>query len=267
GFDVLHIDPSVSPNGAPEEELAFEYLFELFDHCNDVACRLDKDIAYEVGTEEQDTVAESPQKLEKWLNRVKDYSSEKGLEAPLFVVVQTGTKVMEMRNVGSLGSPFRVPNQLPSSIGLPRIVDIAHRCGFMIKQHNTDYLSDAVLSRHPEMKIDAANVAPEFGVVESKALVYFCEAHGLLAERDEFLEMAYNSRKWEKWMLNGTVATDREKALICGHYIFSSEEYQDLLQRARRQADKKGNELEGFLLNAVSAAIERYIKNFRLVTP
>ncbi|MBK8973242.1 MAG: tagatose-6-phosphate kinase [Hahellaceae bacterium] len=267
GFDMLHLDPSVSPDGAQEEEIAFSFLFELFEHCHSVAEKLRKNLAFEVGTEEQGTLAESPQGLERWLKRIKTYAVEHGREAPLFVVVQTGTKVMEMRNIGSLGSPFRVPNQLPTSIGLPRIVDIAHQYGFLIKQHNTDYLSSDILSRHPELRIDSANVAPEFGVVESKALVYFTEAHGLLKERDAFLELALGSRKWEKWMLPNTRASDREKALIAGHYVFSTDAYQELLARIQCGYSKRGNELEEFLRNAVSNAITRYISNFRLVTP
>lgn len=267
GFDILHLDPSVSPDGPQQEDIAFDYLFELFDHCDDAAKRLGRDLAYEVGTEEQGSVAESPVTLDAWLRRIKDYCAESERDAPLFVVVQTGTKVMETRNIGTLGNPFRIPNQLPSTIGLPRIADIAHKYGFMIKQHNTDYLDNDILSRHPEMRIDAANVAPEFGVVESRAFVYYTEAHGLTAERDAFLELAYNSRKWEKWMLPDTAASDRDRALIAGHYIFSTPEYRELFKRAQQKVSASGDDLDAFLLTAVGNAIERYITNFRLATP
>ena len=37
---------------------------------------------------------------------------------PTFVVIQCGTRVMEMRNVGSFDSPIRVANEIPAEIQL-----------------------------------------------------------------------------------------------------------------------------------------------------
>ena len=39
------------------------------------------------------------------------------------------------------------------------------------KVHGTDYLPDESLQWFPKLGIDAANVAPEFGTIESKALL------------------------------------------------------------------------------------------------
>ena len=40
-----------------------------------------------------------------------------------------------------------------------------------MKEHNTDYLSNDSLKWHPKLGIHAANVAPEFGVEETKAFI------------------------------------------------------------------------------------------------
>ena len=53
---------------------------------------------------------------------------------PTFVVVQTGTKVKEMKNVGSLDSPIRVIDQLPSEIQIPKMIEICEKNGI-----NLDY--------------------------------------------------------------------------------------------------------------------------------
>ena len=48
-----------------------------------------------------------------------------------------------------------------------------------MKEHNADYLSDEALCWHPRLGIHAANIAPEFGVAESKEFVHCLEENGL----------------------------------------------------------------------------------------
>ena len=49
------------------------------------------------------------------------------------------------------------------------MIEICNRYDIFKKEHNTDYLSDEALQWHPRFGIHAANVAPEFGVAETKA--------------------------------------------------------------------------------------------------
>ena len=72
-----------------------------------------------------------------------------GAPAPLFVVVQTGTKVMERRNVGSLSAPYRIDEQMPSQIHLPQLMAMINAYGTHLRQHNTDYLPDEILQLAP----------------------------------------------------------------------------------------------------------------------
>ena len=66
----------------------------------------------------------------------------------------------------------------------------------------------------------------------------YMDEFGLHQERDTFFEIAYNSRKWDKWMLPNTTATDEDRAIIAGHYVFSTPEFQAL--RANRQSRRFG---------------------------
>ena len=86
--------------------------------------------------------------------------------------------------------------------------------GFWIKQHNTDYLPDDILALHSSLGIHAANVAPEFAVAETHALLQLCRDHGLDRLRETLLRTSYESRKWEKWMVPDTVASDFDRAVI-----------------------------------------------------
>jgi hypothetical protein len=145
------------------------------------------------------------------------------------------------------------------------MIEICNRYGIMMKEHNTDYLSDEALQWHPRLGIHAANVAPEFGVAETLALIDILEKNNLQDLAEEFLNISYNSKKWQKWMIEDTAATDRERAIISGHYVFSKTECIELKKRASKDLAKKNIDLESHLKNEVKESIFRYLKNFRMV--
>lgn len=263
GFSVLHIDPSIAPDGSPPLENVLERICALYDFCCTEARRVGRNIAFEVGAEEQEAVSQPLDKLEATLERVHGFCGENQLSPPLFVVVQTGTKVMEARNVGSLDCPGRIENEMPIEVYVPQVIGLLSHFGTFLKQHNTDYLPDEVVRWHPWFGIHAANVAPEFGVVETRAFLHVLEASRLYELRDAFLELAYASRKWEKWMLPATKANDRDRAVIAGHYVFSDPRFLDIHARAQ-SALGSGVDLDGYLRGRVSQAIVRYLRGFRL---
>lgn len=266
GFSILHIDPSVTPTGSsPSADEALERLFELYRFCAETARELGRDIAFEVGTEEQDSMSHSMAEFFATMENIVAFCDREKFQKPSFVVAQTGTKVMEARNIGLLDSPYRIDGAVPTEIFIPRLIKGLKRFDILLKQHNTDYLSDEVLSWHPHLGIHSANVAPEFGVEESKALVHILDRNGMTGYRDRFLEMAYNSKKWAKWMLPNTTASDRDRAIIAGHYVFSTTPFLQLRAEIARDLEKRGVDLDRFLLDRVKFAILRYMKAFRLV--
>ena len=109
GFQILHVDPSVDPHGTPTVEDTLERLFELYEFCWSYARQAGREILFEVGTEEQSGSTNTPEELRFTLAEIKKFCAKNHLPFPAFVVVQTGTPVMETRNVGSFASPVRVP--------------------------------------------------------------------------------------------------------------------------------------------------------------
>ena len=77
---------------------------------------------------------------------------------------------------------------------------------------------------------------------------------------DDFFHISYDSMKWEKWMLKNTKASDMDRAIIAGHYIFSSDEFIELKNKASKRIDN----LESILKNKVKDSIYRYINAFNL---
>jgi hypothetical protein len=265
GFQILHIDPSVDIFGQPDVDEVLDRLFELYEFCCSQAAELHQEVVFEIGTEEQSGSTNSQEQLDYTLNAVKHFCKKNKLPDPSFVVIQSGTRVMEARNVGSLDSPVRIADELPAEIQLPKMIEICNRYGIFMKEHNTDYLSDEALQWHPRLGIHAANVAPEFGVTETRALVSVLENNGLSKISERFLELAYNSEKWDKWMLPNTKATDRDRSIIAGHYVFSKDQCAELKIEAGKELAQKGIDLEQYLKQEVKQNILRYLLNFRLV--
>jgi hypothetical protein len=145
------------------------------------------------------------------------------------------------------------------------MIEICNRQGILMKEHNTDYLSDEALQWHPRLGIHAANVAPEFGVVETKALINLLEKNNLKNLAEHFLKISYNSNKWIKWMVPNTSVTDRDRSLIAGHYVFSDPEVKEIKKEAAIELERKGIKLDEQLKQEVKRSILRYLINFRMV--
>jgi len=265
GFDMLHLDPSIDIFSTASVDDILQRVFELYEFCFATARRLQRNILFEVGTDEQGRHVQDTDQLEYVLVEIQKFCEKNGMPPPDFIVAQTGTKVMEMRNIGSFDSPFRIDGELPIEIQLPRILSICQKHKIWLKEHNTDYLSDASLSWHPKIGIHAANVAPEFGVVESRALVQVLADNGLTALRDRFLKLAYDSNKWKKWMLPNTKATDQDRAVIAGHYVYAVPAFQPIYEEAKTALAAKNISLDEVLKSAVKASIYRYLRLFNLL--
>ena len=265
GFEIIHIDPSVDVFGRSSVDEILERIFELYEFCYHVAQKNNREVLFEVGTEEQQSGTADLEQFEYVIAKITNFCDSNRLPRPTFIVAQTGSKVMETRNVGSFDSPYRVERELPIEIQLPRLLEVCQKHEILIKEHNTDYMSDETLSWHPKLGIHAANVAPEFGVCETRAFLCILEKYKLNSTAAEFLEIAFKSRKWEKWMLPCTFADDRQKAIIAGHYVFSHPQVVEIKQEATQLLERSGLDLDQLLKNEVKKSICRYLKLFNLV--
>jgi hypothetical protein len=265
GFQLLHLDPSVDIHDTPTPDDVLDRLFELYEFCWAEAQRQGRDIAFEIGTEEQSGGMNSIEDITYVLDSVLNFCKKNHFPLPTFVVLQAGTKVMETRNVGSFDSPFRVKGELPAEIQLPKLLELCNKYGLLMKEHNGDYLSNETLEWHPRLGIHACNVAPEFGVIETRELVALLENNGLSSLAEDFINLAYSSRKWEKWVVDRQRLSERECAIIAGHYVFSTDECREIKDKACRDLQSLGIDLNHLLKESVRQGILRYMSRFRLV--
>ena len=90
GFGILHIDPSIGLNGPVSPEDSLERALELYQHCWDYAQKSGKDIAFEIGTEEQQAGGVATlDLLEQQLVEIHKFCKSCKIPLPLYVVVQT----------------------------------------------------------------------------------------------------------------------------------------------------------------------------------
>ena len=261
GFQILHIDPSVDIHANPNIDQVLERVYELYEFCWTYSQQKKQDVIFEIGTEEQNGSNNTQEELEYTLECMRKFCKSNKLPYPSFIVIQAGTRVMEMRNVGSFDSPIRVANELPPEIQIPKMISICNHYRIFMKEHNADYLSTDSLKWQPRLGIHAANIAPEFGVAESKAFIDLMENSNQNILLEEFLRISYDSKKWEKWMINATNASDKDRAIISGHYIFSTAECLELKNQARFHI----KDLDTQLKNKVKESVFRYMKAFNLV--
>lgn len=267
GMSIIHIDPgrSISGEANASVEEFIERTKELMLFCYQEAEHLGKNIAIEVGTDEGLVGSASIVETEKMLVNILDFCKVEKLRPPSFMVVQTGTKVMEMRNVGILDEIIRgCPNAKHHS-DLLKLIRLCNQHNVLLKEHNADYLSNETLSWHPQMGIDSANIAPEFGVIETKTFLKILKENHWHTLHEQTLDLAFHSGKWKKWMLDNTTATDYERAVIAGHYVFATEEFGAIKQEAQLKCERLGIDLNCMLKDAVKEGILRCLGHFGLV--
>ena len=66
----------------------------------------------------------------------------------------------------------------------------------MSKEHNGDYIPVNVIHEKFSLGLDAINIAPEFGLIETDTYLDFFNER----EKSDFWKICYNSKKWVKWV-------------------------------------------------------------------
>jgi len=262
GFDLLHIDPSLALQRGFSEDDVEEMAIELVAHCVKESSSVGGSIAFEVGTDEQDIAPEpialSRTRLRKLLTKLDHY----GLPRPIFYVVQTGTKVMEMRNIGSFDQLDGAKGSMPPSAYVPSTLNMCLAEGVLLKEHNADYLSDKALIWHRKFGIHAANVAPQFGVVETCALLDAFNILGMNKEYEEFSQIVLDGERWKKWMLPNSKSPDADKVKIAGHYHFSDPAVREMRKKAALKGAGRGFDTESSIKGEIKNSISRYMIAF-----
>ncbi len=274
GFDLLHIDPTKDPHisGTVPLQLVLDRTIDIIGELEDFRKKKGlPEIGYEAGTEETNGGLTSVEAFSDFVDRLISAMAKEGLQPPEFVVGQTGTLTRLTENVGH----FNAENAA-------RLSASAARHGVGVKEHNGDYLPDAILLDHPLLGVTAMNVAPEFGVVETRAWLELAkvEARCTAADRRSSLapvmsEHAVRSERWRKWMVGDTGKMDvgevlRDAALtaeitdICGHYTYEIPAVKTEMQKMLANLSAAGLDGERYVVRKIKDSLDRYAFCFNM---
>ena len=136
------------------------------------------------------------------------------------LVIQSGTSLKENTNTGEYDKQR-----------LKSMIKVVKKYNLLSKEHNGDYLSTKCIKSKFKLGLDAINIAPEFGLIETLSYI---EA-GI--DIDKFLKICYDSKRWKKWV--GKDFNPKKQKLdlikICGHYVFATKEFKKIKPNIKRQ--------------------------------
>lgn len=251
GMDLLHLDTSRDGEHEADFDIALKRLLALYGECQEFARANGRRIAFEVGLERQRRDVDDPKEFRGKLECIVDGLIEMGLPLPTFVVSQTGTRVVGFKNVGAVVDD--------PALVVAAITEHAEACwerGLALKVHNADYLAEPALRALLDNGADAINLGPEFGVTETREFLALLQRLGLVQEREDFLQLAYESGAWRKWFDDD--ASDLECAVAAGHYVFATQEFGWIKQAADRLCRTQGHTVDSVLGAALDRTLERF---------
>lgn len=277
GFDLLHIDPTKDPDEMckiVDINIVFRRTVELIEYCEQVRKEygIEKEIAYEVGTEETSGGLTSTDTYETFIKRIKEYTTEHNLPMPIFIVGQTGTLTRLTKNVGH----FNYDNSMELS-------SIAKKYGVGLKEHNGDYLSEDKLLAHLPLGITAMNVAPAFGTIETMALLELLNVEDKFTElgkisnpsnlREVLTHASIYSMKWKKWLTDEVdmsnletldEATKLQITELCGHYTYSTPEVEQEIEKLYSNLAIINIDGRRYVIDKLKEEMEKHVRCFNL---
>ena len=197
GMDLIHIDTCYcdDPYAVAEELIEF-------------ATNLNPNILLEFGSEEN--TGDLPA-LQKFQNDASFASQFKNIK---FIVGQTGSLVMNGKQSGSFDVQY-----------VQQLVSIANKHGMRFKEHNADYLLPLDIRMRKESGVNAVNIAPQLGHIQTETILNLCTKFDIDAA--QFRNTILQSNTWDKWITNKDCA-DTTKIHTAGHYCFNTIEYADI---------------------------------------
>ncbi len=231
GFDLIHID-FCKHKGSTEEKLKESK--RAVQYC----LKLNRKIELEIGTDENRGTNYNLPNLKEWEKEIDFFQS---FCKPTYYVVQTGSLVMETRQVGNFNKDFTA-----------KVSKLLRSKGLKLKEHNADYLTKEDIRERVGL-VDAMNNAPQFGVVQTQMVLSRALIYGIPI--DPFLEVAYKGGKWKKWLKDSTPENKMLCSVIAGHYHFASKEYKELIRKISEHED-----IRQTIINAIVGIIRHYVE-------
>ena len=201
-LDMIHIDPWKKYQSYEE---GLTWTLKMIKFCY----KLNPSIEFEVGTEESIRKFEAID-IDILLTDLRLNLTIKEFNQIKYAVIQSGTSLKENTNTGEYDK-----DRLTSMIKIVKKHDL------LSKEHNGDYISIELIKEKMDLGLDAINIAPEFGLIETLSYI-----NGGI-DIDKFWKICYDSKRWEKWVNSDFDPFLQKLDLIkiCGHYVLSNPKF------------------------------------------
>lgn len=198
-YDLLHIDPWKQ---YPNLDEGLQKTKELIELC--IANNYNGQ--FEIATEQ--SIREfNVKEVEYLVQNLKQYPLK-------YIVIQSGTSLQENENTG-------IYNQDK----LKKFCKTVSEYNYLSKEHNGDYLSSFLIHEKFKCGLDAINIAPEFGLIETNYYLEIINDDKLL---NSYYDICYNSNQWKKWVSKDFNVENKKKLIqICGHYILNTDDFKN----------------------------------------
>jgi hypothetical protein len=204
-FDIIHIDPWKK---YPKFDDGLKETLATINYINN----MNPNTLFEVGTEEAIRNF-TPDELHRLLEELSNHSFFGNIK---YAVVQSGVGI-------DLGK--RINTGKYDEARLSEFIDVCKRWNVLSKEHNGDYLTNQEMKDKFNVGLDSINIAPEFGQLET-----LCYLKHMGDDIENYYQICYDSKRWEKWVSNDFIPEDNKKELIkiCGHYVLSDEKFKKI---------------------------------------
>jgi hypothetical protein len=204
-FQLIHIDPWKK---YPKFSDGLEKTIEMIKF----AYKINPAIVFEVGTEEAIRPFD-PDELDLLVASLRSALPEEVYWQIKYLVIQSGTSLKGIDQTGNY-----------DSTRLKEMIEVARSYDMLSKEHNGDYIPVEVIKEKFSLGLDAINIAPEFGLIET--LTYLKEIEDVTLF-NRFWQICYDSKRWVKWVNSdfNPEVNKEELIKICGHYVLSNPEF------------------------------------------
>jgi D-tagatose-1,6-bisphosphate aldolase subunit GatZ/KbaZ len=219
-MDFIHIDPWKKYTSYKDGML---WTVEMINFCHS----LNPEIKFEVGTEESIRKFDD-QELKDLLNDLKNHLSESAFNQIKYLVIQSGTSLINNLNTGNYDRDR-----------LLKMIKVSNKFNLLSKEHNGDYISEKLIFEKMSLGLDSINIAPEFGLIETQTYLEEIADDQLILNK--FWEICYESKRWEKWVDEKFDPKKNKIDLIkiCGHYVFSQKNFINEIKLKFKEIDER----------------------------
>lgn len=212
-FNLIHLDPWKMAYGLRH---GWSQTKRMIEYCY----TYNPQIRYEIGTE-QSIFPYGAAELDDFISYLQDWLSPNMFDQVVFAVIQSGTALKGNENIGVYDPK--------------RLADMVTACaqhGLVTKAHNGDYLPQTLIDDMFDLGVNAINIAPEFGQIETQTyLTAIGDDQNLL---DIFYRICHASGRWVKWLDADKPINQIELINVCGHYVISNPDFIQLVKSQLR---------------------------------